>query len=1049
MDPSNAMSVTLPSSTISRMNAAFAATKQTPEPAPVPMTIFDFAHQTGAQLFEKDALLPKLRLPNDSTIAPLAYDLLEFNRDGGTLGSEVYEPYRSQRFRFPGSQPHPTPLVEAGTLASIAPPPTTYRPTMPKHVVESGILSDAQLEAITLAGQAHTHHYEITEESPQGGVRESTVRGGFMVGDGTGVGKSRTLAAIIMSNWLEGRHKAIWITENASLLKETTDAWVALGGTESDIFLHNDFAIDEPIVRASGILFTTYATLRSQSPRTKASRCHQIINWLNDCPDAVIVCDESQNASNAIDAGVGFMNRKASLQGRRLLELQAELPDARVVYASATAMTKLDALAYAPRLGLWGNGRPFPTRSAFIESMGEAGTAGLEAICLDLKALGLYVSRSLSLDGVTYERLVHELTPEQIKLMQSFNTSWQMIQNSTYRAMVENNIITHNDPGKAREDLNGDAAWYTRSKLEDAKLRFYMLVLISLKMPTVIAHMRERLAAGECCVVQLYNTHEAAQERAFGTIEKDHELTDGDELPLDLDLSPRSVLIQFVQQHFPIHLYRRVLTKSKRVASLLEQDDHGTPIINPEMVALRDTLISDIEKLVVPEGPLEILDRAFGTEIAELTGRKRRAVWRTNAKGDTVRVMEVRKPDENDQAPAAFMNDEKRILVFSEVTGGIGRNFHADPNVRNQRRRNHYMLQMSFRTDKAYQGMGRTNRANQVVPPHYVLCTTDVPGEMRFASNLAKGCATMGALCRGQREACNTGLFASKDNLETVYGSQGLRDLLKDIYYRRCPIDMYDFFVQTGIDPKAVTVESKNRQSYGGVPSVGRFLNRLLAVELAKGGGLQGLIWSEFTKRVNERIEQAIAEDRYDAGIETIKPLHLVKLHSEVIHAEAETGAKTYLVTLRREDPLWARPFGEMRKRLKEALAQYPDKIASFMLDKDGTVSLHVPSTNGEKTLVYTPFNAYLRKNSDGSTPITPQQASVAWRREIKNAPDTVQRTFYVVAGSLLPIWRHLPTHIPKVYRMQTDDGERLLGRVVPATLVPELRKKLAKAQAA
>lgn len=42
-------------------------------------------------------------------------------------------------------------------------------------------------------------------------------RAGFLVGDGAGVGKGRTIAGIIFENFLKGRKKALWVSVSNDL----------------------------------------------------------------------------------------------------------------------------------------------------------------------------------------------------------------------------------------------------------------------------------------------------------------------------------------------------------------------------------------------------------------------------------------------------------------------------------------------------------------------------------------------------------------------------------------------------------------------------------------------------------------------------------------------------------------------------------------------------------------------------------------------------------------------------------------------------------------
>lgn len=52
-------------------------------------------------------------------------------------------------------------------------------------------------------------------------ILQNNQRAGFLIGDGAGVGKGRTVAGIILENYLKGRKKALWLERFTTLFDLT------------------------------------------------------------------------------------------------------------------------------------------------------------------------------------------------------------------------------------------------------------------------------------------------------------------------------------------------------------------------------------------------------------------------------------------------------------------------------------------------------------------------------------------------------------------------------------------------------------------------------------------------------------------------------------------------------------------------------------------------------------------------------------------------------------------------------------------------------------
>lgn len=120
---------------------------------------------------------------------------------------------------------HPDPVVETASLSSVEPSDVWYNISIPPETIASGALSALQLESITYASQQHEHLL------PDGS------RAGFLIGDGAGVGKGRTIAGIIFENYLKGRKRAVWISVSNDLKYDAERDFKDIGASKIEVII--------------------------------------------------------------------------------------------------------------------------------------------------------------------------------------------------------------------------------------------------------------------------------------------------------------------------------------------------------------------------------------------------------------------------------------------------------------------------------------------------------------------------------------------------------------------------------------------------------------------------------------------------------------------------------------------------------------------------------------------------------------------------------------------------------------------------------------------
>ncbi|XP_073542075.1 protein strawberry notch homolog 2 isoform X3 [Phyllobates terribilis] len=1028
---------------------------------------------------------------------PLVEEEDDDNEDAEELGhTETYADYMPSKSKL-GIQ-HPDRVVETSTLSSVPPPDVTYMLSLPSSIVEKGLLSALQLEAIVYACQQH----EVILPSGQ--------RAGFLIGDGAGVGKGRTVSGIILENFLNGRKKALWFSVSNDL---RCDAERDLRDIDAIcVPVHALSKIKYGDTSASeGVLFATYSALigESQAGGQHRTRIKQIIQWCGENFNGVIVFDECHKAKNA----------SCTKMGRAVLELQNNLPLARVVYASATGASEPKNMIYMSRLGIWGEGTSFGTFDEFLHAIEKRGVGAMEIVAMDMKLSGMYIARQLSFTGVNFRI-------EEIPLDESFKEMY----NRAAQLWAEALSIFQT----AADWIGLDSRKSLWGQFWSAHQRFFKYLCIAAKVQRLVALANQELSKGKCVVIGLQSTGEA----------RTREVMDENDGHLDRFVSAaEGVFKSLILKHFPSSKRKReknLLKRKKRAKprsgkmsrgdllglirnseesssdsdgaldsdfnsspeSLQDNDDvifvehtfngHIVPDRGPEHVEqMKMDLLAKVEDLgkVLPLNTLDVLIDQLGgpDKVAEMTGRKGRVVRRIEGVGFESRAEQNLSIDNvNLREKERFMNGTKLVAIISEASSS-GISLQADRRVKNQRRRVHMTLELPWSADRAIQQFGRTHRSNQVSAPEYVFLISELAGERRFASIVAKRLESLGALTHGDRRATES-RDLSKYNFENKYGSRSLEQILSAILnqtqrdvpppqgYPGGPTSFFQDMKQGLLSVGICCKETKYNVVVDKECSVTKFLNRMLGLEVHK----QNSLFQFFSETFDYLIEKDKKDGKYDMGILDLAPgvdeiyqeskeTYLTPGHPQdgqvVFYKISVDRGMSWDKALEKSDDLKAPNEGFYRS-YKVRGDMYSAVLAEHKLGK--YYNLYKPNI-GKQSQPET-LDSLLSKYCK----VSALEAQEHWDRQyefslsncshtmwngncktVQQGTECIQglrlRHYYMLCGSLLRVWSRMASVISditsssylQIVRLKTKDKHKQVGIKIPEVCVYKVQEEL------
>lgn len=337
------------------------------------------------------------------------------------------------------------------------------------------------------------------------------------------------------------------------------------------------------------------------------------------------------------------------------------------------------------------------------------------------------------------------------------------------------------------------------------------------------------------------------------------------------------------------------------------------------------------------------------------------------------------------------------------------------------------------------QGLGRTHRSNQSSAPIYTLVHTDLKGQKRFLSSIARRLSQLGALTKGQSQAASGGVFNAADNLESTEATEALQVFFNDLVAGRIEsIDLQDFEQQTGLK---LTTEAGGLRS--DLPPITRFMNRLLSLKY----DLQNRTFDEFDKRLQAKVQQAEESGTLDQGVENLKADKVEKISEQTVYTDERTGAETKYVKLKVSDRIVPNTY-------QQALAEAGNDFIGFSRPKGGKIYAVVKSgVTGTDTGTGSVFEKYRLISPDSKrfedsrkvdkwNSVGRDEAQRDWDAAVRNLPEFKDRNVHLITGVILPIWDRLRGQA-QVRRMITEEGEHLLGRIVPNRNIESVLRNL------
>jgi hypothetical protein len=738
-------------------------------------------------------------------------------------------------------------------------------------------------------------------------IRNAEAGKGFIIGDQTGIGKGRVVAAMIRYALVNGK-TPIFVTEKPNLYSDMIRDLDAVGMTsrlgldtaKPKIFVTNnkepvpyqlirkkdgeiieeDFILKAPAADKAlsdmmqkmrndeslgnyKVIFTTYSQIQPRGEETERQRFIRDFGLNN-----YMIFDESHNAGGAGEAKVKDENKGG---GRAAFVRELVNNAFGTFFSSATYAKRPDVMDLYSSTDM---GLAVDTPSELGAAIKHGGVPMQQIVATMLTKAGQYIRRERTFAGVSYDTVetkVDKQTAENMATAMRNVLGFSREKEKAVKDLQKSLDVSGTVARQAGEKITVQSANFGS--------RMHVIIdqmLLALKTKSSVDFAIERLKAGEKVVLTVSNT--------MGSFLKEYaaemDLNNGDKI----DLTFKQMFINYLEKQRIIKIKQGKTSKEYR----LTDEDLG-----PTLIAQYELILNQIEESGFEDAPASPIDymhnalRKAGFKSEEITGRKEVIDY---SQGYPVLAPRVSNIKQRVNAVRKFNNGEIDVIILNQA-GSTGLSLHASADVKDQRKRHMIIVQADKNIDTHMQMLGRVHRTGQVITPSYSQMMADVPAEMRPAAVLLKKMASLNANTTASRKSSVTA--EGVVDFMNEYGGQVAMEFLKDNpeVYEAIGGDRVIKLTDEQEDP-----EEDIRKLTGYIP--------ILPIKQ------QEEVYKDLTERYNELLERE-------------NSMGTNKLEAKAVDLNAETLSSKAITEDKGEDSDFARPAYMEQVEVKRTVKPY------------------------------------------------------------------------------------------------------------------------------